>query len=125
MSDAESEHEVNRDEEFKKAVREYVALTDELTEIRATINKKNKRKRSLTEFIIAYMQDNRKDICNLGASGVLRMKESKASVALKKEHVQQLLMDIIGEEKAKESAQYIFENREKKISYKLERKPFE
>lgn len=125
MSDAESEHEVNRDDEFKKAVREYVALTDEMTEIRATLNKKNKRKRSLTEFIIAYMQDNRKDICNLGASGVLRMKESKASVALKKEHVQQLLMDIIGEEKAKESAQYIFENREKKISYKLERKPFE
>ena len=125
MSDAESEHEVNRDDEFKKAVREYVALTDELTEIRATINKKNKRKRSLTEFIIAYMQDNRKDICNLGASGVLRMKESKASVALKKEHGQQLIMDIRGEEKAKESAQYIFENREKKISYKLERKPFE
>ena len=45
-----------------------MSLTDGMTEIRATINKKNKRKRALTEFIIAYMRDNRKDIYDLGTS---------------------------------------------------------
>lgn len=122
MSDAGSGHTQTRDDEFKRAVKEYVALFDEIAEIRSIINQKNKKKKALTEFIIAYMKDSEKDICNLGASGVLAMKKQKTTVTLKKEYVQQMLTQILqDEQKAEESAKFIFENREKKETFKLQR----
>ena len=98
MSDAGSGHTQTRDDEFKRAVKEYVALFDEIAEIRSIINQKNKKKKALTEFIIAYMKDSEKDICNLGASGVLAMKKQKTTVTLKKEYVQQMLTQILQDE---------------------------
>ena len=122
MSDAGSEHNQSPGDEFRRAVKEYVSVHDEIATIRTVINQKNKRKKALTEFIIAYMKDSDKDICNLGASGVLAMKKHKTTVTLKKEYVQELLMTILKDEhKAEESAKYIFENREKKETYKLQR----
>jgi cob(I)alamin adenosyltransferase len=122
MSDAGSEHNQSRDDEFRRAVKEYVGLFDEIADIRAVINQKNKRKKALTEFIIAYMRDSEKDICNLGASGMLAMKKQKTTVSLKKEYVQQMLAQILqDEQKAEESTKFIFENREKKETFKLQR----
>lgn len=122
MSDAGSGFSESRDEQFKRSVKEYVALFDEIAEIRKIINQKNKKKKALTEFIIAYMRDESKDICNLGASGVLAVKQSKTTVTLKKEYVQQMLTQILqDEQKAEESAKFIFENREKKETFKLQR----
>lgn len=122
MSDAGSEYNSSRDDEFRRAVKEYVVVHDEIADIRTTINQKNKRKKALTEFIIAYMKDSDKDICNLGASGMLAMKKQNTTVSLKKEHVQALLAQILNDEqKAEESAKFIFENREKKETYKLQR----
>lgn len=122
MSDAGSEHNQSRDDEFRRAVKEYVGLFDEIADIRAVINQKNKRKKALTEFIIAYMRDSEKDICNLGASGMLAMKKQKTTVTLKKEYVQQMLAQILQDEKkAEESTKFIFENREKKETFKLQR----
>ena len=122
MSDAGSDFTESRDEQFRRSVKQYVALTDEIAEIRKIINEKNKKKKNLTEFIIAYMRDSEKDICNLGASGVLAMKKQKTTVTLKKEYVQQMLTQILNDEqKAEESTKYIFENREKKETYKLQR----
>lgn len=122
MSDAGSEHNQSRDDEFRRAVKEYVGLFDEIADIRAVINQKNKRKKALTEFIIAYMRDSEKDICNLGASGMIAMKKQKTTVSLKKEYVQQMLAQILqDEQKAEESTKFIFENREKKETFKLQR----
>jgi len=122
MSDAGSEHSISRDDEFKKAVKEYVTIHDEIADIRAVVSQKTKRKKGLTEFIIAYMKDSDKDICNLGASGVLQMKKHKTSLTLKKDYVQELLFQILNdEEKAKESAAFIFDNKASKETYKLHR----
>lgn len=122
MSDTGSGFSESRDEQFKRSVKEYVALFDEIAEIRSIINQKNKKKKALTEFIIAYMKDSEKDICNLGASGVLAMKKQKTTVTLKKDFVQQMLAQILqDEQKAEESAKFIFENREKKETFKLQR----
>jgi cob(I)alamin adenosyltransferase len=122
MSDAGSEHNQTRDDEFKRVVKQYVTLFDEIAEIRSIINQKNKKKKALTEFIIAFMRDSEKDICNLGASGVLAMKKQQTTVTLKKEYVQHMLTQILqDEQKAEESAKFIFENREKKETFKLQR----
>ena len=122
MSDAGSEHNQTRDDEFKRVVKQYVTLFDEIAEIRSIINQKNKKKKDLTEFIIAFMRDSEKDFCNLGASGVLAMKKQQTTVTLKKEYVQHMLTQILqDEQKAEESAKFIFENREKKETFKLQR----
>lgn len=122
MSDAGSEHTESRDDEFKRAVKEYVSIHDEIADIRTVINQKTKRKKGLTEFIIAYMKDNEKLVCNLGVSGVLQMKKHKTSLSLKKDYVQELLAQILKDDaKAKESADFIFENKPSKETYKLHR----
>jgi hypothetical protein len=122
MSDAGSEHFESKDDEFRRVVKEYVSLHDEITDIRSVMNLKTKRKKGLTEFIIAYMKDQEKDICNLGSSGVLQMKKHKTSLSLKKDYVQELLARILNDDaKAKESAEYIFENKPSKETYKLHR----
>jgi cob(I)alamin adenosyltransferase len=123
MSDAGSEYGESRDDEFKKAVKEYVATFDDIAEMRAIINQKNKKKKRLNDFIIAYMRDSNKDICNLGAMGTIQMKEHTTSVTLKKEYVAELLNQILQDEtKAKESAEFIFQQKQKKVSYRLHRK---
>ena len=71
------------EEEFKKAVKDYVLLTDQIAEIRAVINEKNKVKKRLTEFIISFMKEKDKEICNLCESGLLQMKKCKTSLSLR------------------------------------------
>lgn len=119
---SDTESECNNDEEFKRAVKDWVQLHDEITEIRAEINSRNKKKKRLTEFIIAYMQRSNKDCCNLGSSGILQMKKQKTTMTLKKEYVEELLSQVLNnEEKAKESAEYIFDRRITKDKFSLKR----
>jgi hypothetical protein len=119
---SDTESECNNDEEFKRAVKDWVQLHDEITEIRTQINSRNKKKKRLTEFIIAYMQRSNKDCCNLGTSGILQMKKQKTTMTLKKEYVEELLSQVLNnEEKAKESAEYIFDRRITKDKFSLKR----
>jgi len=120
MSDAGSEHTESKGDTFRRAMKEYVGLVDEIAEVRVTVNAKNKRKKALTEFIIAYMHDSGKNVCCVGQDSMVEMKKHKTTVTLKKEYVQELLSKILKDDaKAQESAEYIFDNKLTKETFKL------
>ena len=97
---------------FKDSVKEYIKIHDRLAEIRKDAAMLNKRKKKLTETIIAFMKTNEKEFCYLGSDGTLMMKTSKSSLALKKEQITELLEKYgnIGSE-AKDIAEYLWSNK--------------
>ena len=110
------------EEDFRDAVKEWVAIEDQLTDIRKIVSEKNKRKRKLAETICFFMKQHDKLVCNLSAGGALEMKERKTSVALKKEHVEILLTQFLQDsQSAKEGAEYIFQNKEVRHTHFLKR----
>lgn len=107
---------------FKKAVKEWILLDDQNSEMRKEINVRNKRKKELSQLIVTYMGKVQKDVCNLGNSGSLEVKQRKSTTALKKDYVEELLKNFLKDEtKAKESAEYIFNNKQVKFVPTLKR----
>ena len=125
MSDSESavEQEIapNTDK-FKEYVREWIRIYDRLAEIRKDTSLLNKRKKEVGAKIMLYMKSNDKEMCNLGQQGTLSMKTTKTSQALKKEVIENLLIQMgTDEAKAKETAQFLHENKPKKETNSLRR----
>lgn len=107
---------------FKKAVKEYILLDDQVAEYRKEISIRNKRKKVLSEIIVKFMNKTQKEACNLGESGSLEIKQRKSTVTLKKDYVENILSNLIKDNlKAKEYTDYIFENREVKYIPTLKR----
>ena len=125
MSDSEStvEHEQSPStDKFKEFVREWIKIHDRLTEIRKDTSLLNKRKKEVGEKIMLYMKSNDKEMCNLGQQGTLTMKKSVTSQALKKEDIEQLLVQMgTSEDKAKDTASFLVENKRKKETATLRR----
>ena len=125
MSDSESivENEPPiHTEKFKDYVREWIRIHDRLTEIRKDISVLNKRKKEISCKIMTYMKENDKELCNLGTQGTLMLKVSKTAQALKKEDIEQLLIQMGNkEDKAKETAQFLIDNKRKKENSTLRR----
>jgi (p)ppGpp synthase/HD superfamily hydrolase len=125
MSDSESiveqEPPINTDK-FKEYVRELIKIHDRIAEIRKDTSILNKRKKEIGAKIMTYMKSNDKELCNLGTQGTLTMKVTKTSQALKKEDIEELLQQFGNDEtKAKETAQFLFENKRKKETSTLRR----
>lgn len=111
-SDTESEAGNFSTEQFKDVVKEYLKIHDRLAEIRKDTSMLNKRKKKLSELIVSFMNDNDKELCNLGNDGSLQVKTTKSTLALKKDQVEALLIKLgNNEEKAKETAQYLWDNK--------------
>ena len=130
VSDSDSEdnsvatekNQNERQEQFKNTVRQWVMLDNEILELRKEINARNKQKKKLAEFIVNHMKTTSKEFCNLGSGGLLELKQRKTSVTLKKDYVEQLLSNYLNDnEKAKESAEYIFQNKQTKFTDFLKR----
>jgi hypothetical protein len=112
VSDSESETGHFSTEQFKDVVKEYIKIYDRLAETRKDTAMLNKRKKKLSETIVAFMSNNDKEICSLGNDGTLQVKTSKTTQALKKEQVEQLLIQLgNSENNAKETAAYLWENK--------------
>ena len=111
-SDTESESGNFTTEEFKNVVKEYLRIHDRLAEIRKDTSMLNKRKKKLSELIVSFMSNNDKELCNLGNDGSLQVKTTKSTLALKKDQVEALLIKLgNNEDKAKETAQYLWDNK--------------
>ena len=125
MSDSESVVENERPcdtEKFKEYVREWIRIYDRLAEIRKDTTLLNKRKKEISAKIMTYMKSNEKELCNLGTQGTLMLKTSKTTQALKKDDIEQLLMQMGKDEvQAKETAQFLMENKRKKETHTLRR----
>jgi len=121
-SDSESEVGNFSTDHFKDVVKEYIKIYDRLSEVRKDTALLNKRKKKLSELIVSFMNNNDKEICSLGNDGSLQVKTSKTTQALKKDQVKQLLVQLgNNEEKAKETAQYLWDNKHKKERKVLKR----
>jgi hypothetical protein len=121
--DTQSETEGNNvHDDFKIAVKNYISLSDEIDEIQRSTKDKRKKLKSLTEFILGYMQEQKKEVCNLGESGALVVKQSKTKKVINKEYLQELSEKYLkNETAAKEYTEYIFENQQVNYTAKLHR----
>uniref|UniRef100_A0A6C0F7Q0 Uncharacterized protein n=1 Tax=viral metagenome TaxID=1070528 RepID=A0A6C0F7Q0_9ZZZZ len=112
MSDDESITYTITKKDFTESVKEYINIFDRLAEIRKDVAMLNKRKKKLSEVIVAYMKSNEKEYCNLGEKGSLEIKQSKSKLALKKEDIERLLQELgTDETKSKETAEFLMANK--------------
>ena len=122
VSDSESDSGHFSTEQFKDVVKEYIKIYDRISEVRKDTAMLNKRKKKLSETIVSFMSSTDKEICNLGNDGTLQVKTSKTTQALKKEQVEELLIQLGNpENKAKETAAYLWENKTTKERKVLKR----
>lgn len=118
MSDTESVC-APKPEEFKIAVKEWVMINDQLADMRKVTADRNKRKKQLTEFIILFMKENEKEICNLGENGILHMKKQKAQAPLNKDHLMKWTQQFLNDEKkAKELTTFLFDKKKEESTEK-------
>lgn len=118
MSDTESVCAPNP-EEFKLAVKEWVMINDQLADHRKVVAERNKRKKQLTQYIILFMKENEKEICNLGDSGILHMKKQKAQASLNKEHLTKWMSEYFNDTgKAEELTKFVFEKKKEESTEK-------
>ena len=118
MSDTESVCAPSADE-FKVSVREWVMINDQISDMRKVIADQNKRKKQLTEYIILFMKENEKEICNLGENGILHMKKQKQQATLSKDHLTKWMSEYFSDEtKAKELTQFVFEKKKEESTEK-------
>ena len=118
MSDTESVCAPNP-EEFKLAVKEWVMINDQLADHRKVVSERNKRKKQLTQYIILFMKENEKEICNLGDSGILHMKKQKAQASLNKEHLTKWISEYFNDaDKAEELTKFVFEKKKEESTEK-------
>lgn len=101
------------EDEFKIAVKNYVTISDEIDEIQRIVKEKKQRMKKLGEFILSFMQEKDKEICNLGDSGTIERKVKKRKQTLNKSTISKLLNEVLKNETlVKSSVDYIFENQE-------------
>lgn len=108
-------------EDFKLAVKQYIEITDEISGIQKQIKDKRKKMKDLAEFILGFMKTNDKEVCNLGDSGLLMIKQKKTKVAFKKDNLYEMLKNVLSTEDVDKSIEYIFKHQEVKESEYLHR----
>jgi hypothetical protein len=97
-------------EVFKEAVKEYIAVHDQLNETSKQLKDVRKKKTELAEVILEFMKANDIDECAL-QDGKLVRKESKRVEGVKKEHILGELRKVVDESRAGELLDNIFNNR--------------
>ena len=112
--------EENIHTDFKLAVKNYITIGDEITEIQEVVKEKRKKIKKLSEFILAYMQDNEKEICNIGEHGTLCIKRNKRKKTINRDDCFNILNEYYKDEKqASDASNIIFEKQEVKTSVTL------
>ena len=118
MSDTESVCAPNP-EEFKLAVKEWVMINDQIADHRKVVAERNKRKKTLTQYIILFMKENEKEICNLGDNGILHMKKQKSQATLNKDHLTKWMQEYFNDKsKAEELTKFVFEKKKEESTEK-------
>lgn len=108
---------------FKEMVKEWMAIIDKLSEIRQTTSSLNKRKKKLSESIVAFMEMNNAEYCNLGNEGSVEMKKQKSTAALKKEDIIPMLVQLgHSETDAEKTATHLMDGRRVSVKPVLKKK---
>jgi hypothetical protein len=85
-------------DEFKTCVPLYFELDDKIAEHARRASELRKKKDAIGKMIVKFMKHRNIDECELqDGSGKLMRKESKRTEGMKKEHVEQELMRLLGD----------------------------
>lgn len=111
-------------EEFKKIIKNFLEVSEKLTESKKNINAMTHEKTALSKIIIEYMIENNIDACNL-ADGVLSLKKTETTEKVTYDKVKSVLStyvtsaDVNEESFPEDAAKTIIESLDKKLSYSL------
>lgn len=107
--------------EFKRKVREWLSLDDDIRTLRKAIKERNEKKKNLTPDIIAFMNSNKISDLNT-QDGKLKFKCAMYKKPLNQKTIQNKLCDYFRDiKKGHEAALYLFENREREERFRLSR----
>lgn len=96
-------------EEFRSCVKAYVDLHDEISSSTKHLSELKKKKDALGQMIVEFMRARGIDECELQDNGgKLVRRESKRTAALKKEHILDEIMTLVGQDSGR--AQTCVEN---------------
>jgi hypothetical protein len=98
-------------DEFRAAVKQYVALNDQLNASKKHMRDLNRKKESLSEVITKFMADKSLDECEL-EDGKLILKSSKRIEAVTKDHILKHVASFIEPERATQVVENIYSKRE-------------
>lgn len=101
-------------DEFKNCVKTYVDLHDEITASSKHLSELKKKKDAIGQLIVDFMKHRGIDECELQDNGgKLVRRESKRTETLKKEHILQELMMLVGNDssRAQECLEKIYNKR--------------
>ena len=92
-------------EEFRSCVKAYVDLHDEIASSTKHLSELKKKKDALGQLIVEFMKSRGIDECELQDNGgKLVRRESKRTGALKKEHILDEIMGLVGHDSARAQA---------------------
>lgn len=98
-------------EGFKAAVKQFVALNDQLNASKKHMRELNRKKESLAEEITKFMSDKDLDECEL-PDGKLILKTSKRVETVTKEHILKHVASVIDGDKAMQIVETIYSKRD-------------
>ena len=99
-------------DKFKRSVKKYIENDDKMKELNASLKDLKLEKKEYESNILEYMTNNELDEVELGG-GKLKRTITKAFVPIKKEHITNKLIEKLNNnEKAKEIADHIINNRD-------------
>ena len=110
-NDSENDNQQKVTKEFKDKVLRWVALDDELRNLRKKTKEINKEKKTNEEFILNFLESVDEKVVEI-ADGKLRRNVSKTKAPLKKAGILAALVQITGDStKAKELTEHILNSR--------------
>ena len=108
-------------DEFKKEVKEYLHIDNDIKKLMEAVKERKKRKKILSTSIISFMKTHNIQDLN-SEDGRLKYSVSKTAKSLSKQHIYQSLSKFMkSNDKAQEALSFIYNNREKVETYKLKK----
>lgn len=108
-------------DEFKKEVKEYLNIDNDIKKLMEAVRERKKRKKILSTSIISFMKTHNIQDLN-SEDGRLKYSVSKTTKSLSKKDIYQSLSKFLqSNDKAQEALSYIYSNREKVEIYKLKK----
>jgi hypothetical protein len=100
---------------FKDSVLEWMTVNNEISMMQKHIRQKRNRATYLGQYIMEYMKDMDKELCNVGESA-LHLKKRKVTTSLKKPDILRALAKMTSEDEAIRVTNQLFE--ERKVIFK-------
>ena len=96
---------------FKDAVYDWMRLNEEISELQKEIRTKKNKMNARSQYIMTFMKEQDKEMCNVGESNALVLKKRKVTTSINKKSIMEALSKITSEKQATETTNSIFDSR--------------